>query len=223
MPYPKSQVDVEAKHGFMTAFFDDACERVEFLTELHDSGRDTEAFTLCLTYVDSFAQWLFWPRRESGRNFVDSLAAHEASRYLALIHPLQAVRSFKSMNGFWQTIASRIEAVFPGPQYDLLDHSTFSTRLAGACSGTELKQVHSEIWRGTMGAVAYYWLRNPSVHRFGSTTSLGFSGTSHNGVPAPMMNLQTFLPPLRAMIEEARKRSAATCQWFGDDRIVLDA
>jgi hypothetical protein len=96
MPYPRTQEDVDAKSRFMAAFFDDTCARVEFLTELHSSGRDTDALTLCLTYIGSFAPSLFWPRRESGRNFLDALPGHEETPYFGLIHPLQPIRSFGS-------------------------------------------------------------------------------------------------------------------------------
>lgn len=64
----------------MEAYFDEAEERIAFLEVLHAIGHETESLTLCLTYIDSFAQLLFWPRRESGRNFVEALGEFKLLR-----------------------------------------------------------------------------------------------------------------------------------------------
>jgi hypothetical protein len=223
MPVPKTPEDIAAKHRLMTAFFDDALARVDFLSELRDGGRDTEAFTLCLTYVDSFSQWLLWPREEVGRNFVEALATYEASPYFGLVHPLQAIRAFGAMKGIWPSMSALVQRAFPGPSYELLHETAFEGRLAVTCSPADLSQIRGELWRATIGGIAYFWLRNPSVHRFGSSRSLSFGSTTYNGAEPEPLTLRAFLPPLRAMIGEARKRSETTLQWFGDDRIMFDA
>ncbi|MDP1858757.1 MAG: hypothetical protein Q8K82_08800, partial [Gemmatimonadaceae bacterium] len=182
----------------MAAYFQEADERITFLEELYAAGRETEALTLCATYVDSFAQWLYWPRSESGRNFVEALGAYEATPYFSLAHPLHAVRIFRAMNGYWPTLAEIIEGEFPGPEYNLLDLSAFEARIAPQVVESQRIQVGHNLWRSTIGSVAYHWIRNPSVHGFGTSSSLSFGNTMLGSVPAPSMTLHILLPPLRA-------------------------
>ena len=88
-------------------------------------------------------------------------------------------------------------------------------------NSNEVAEILSQLWRGTVGAIVYYWMRNPSVHGFGASPSISFDQTSFRGNPAPGLSLNTLLPPLKGMVLEARKRSLDRCEWFGDDRIIL--
>ena len=63
----------EAKLSAIRAFLNEADTRVGFLKELADTGHKPEAMTLCLVYIDRFAQYLCWPQTSAGRNFVDAL------------------------------------------------------------------------------------------------------------------------------------------------------
>ena len=61
------------KRKAIANFFDDVDARVDFLGELARTGHEPEAMTLCVTYIDSFAQWLLWPATSKGRNFVEAM------------------------------------------------------------------------------------------------------------------------------------------------------
>jgi len=223
VPRPANPGDAAAKTEAMSAFFGRALQRVDYLNELQNGGYDTEALTLCLTYIDSFAQWLHYPRKGVGENFVDALSAHEPVPYFSLIHPSQMIRQLRRMKGRWPSHAKVLESIFPGPTYQLMDRLAFARSLSTGFVSADLRSLQKEVWRGTIGAVAYFWLRNPSIHQFGSSPSLSFGSTRHQGNELPRLGLVTLLPPLRSIINETRARSMATCEWFGDDRIMFEA
>lgn len=81
--------DQKAKLQFIKAFHDNAESRIEFSAGLYNEKREQEALTLCLTYVDSFAQWLCWPSAVSGKNFVNTVSNFGGNLFMGLIHPLQ--------------------------------------------------------------------------------------------------------------------------------------
>jgi hypothetical protein len=86
-----------AKREFIRAFFDDAEERAKYLLDLGASGRASEASTLFLVYIDSFSQWLFWPRSRAGQNFVEALVTYGGDTEFALVHPLALIRALAAM------------------------------------------------------------------------------------------------------------------------------
>ncbi len=212
--------ELEAKRGFIAAFFDEAEARHAFLAELHDNGHGHEAMTLCLTYIDSFAQWLCWPSHSTGRNFVTSLTSFGGDPLLSLIHPLQASRAFVQMRPSWQAIGGRLKAAFPGSAVDLMSEAQFLAALTPHFNQAEIRQMSAEIWRGSVAAVAYFRLRNPSVHGFGAASSITFDRTSYQGQVVSELDFQRLHKAARPLIVEARRRSESTIQWFGDDAIV---
>ena len=205
----------------MNAYFDKADDRVAFVKKLAAEGHEVESLTLCLVYLDGLSQLLSWPRKESGRNFVETLCSHDQSGYLSLMHPLQLIRGFDAMNDPWPSRARALKTHYSGPPYSLMEREKASNMIGQTFNSNEVAAIRSELWRGTIGAVVYYWMRNPSVHGFGGSPSISFDQTGFRGNPAPGLSLNTLLPPLKGMVREARKRSLDRCEWFGDDRIIL--
>src|SRR5208337_819113 len=194
-----------------------------FLERLAVEGRQIESLTLCLVYLDGLSHLLSWPGKETGRNFVQTLCSHDPAGFLALTHPLQLIRAFDAMNGPWPSRARSLEERYPGPPYSLMSRAEASNAISDTFTCNEVAEIVRELWRGTVAAVVYHWMRNPSVHGFGGSQRISFDETSLEGSPAPSLSLHTLLPPLRAMINEGRERSLKACEWFGDDRIILPA
>jgi hypothetical protein len=221
MGLPKDPDDAAAKLHMMAAFFVEAEGRVDFLEHLVKDEHYQEALTLCLTYIDSFANLLFWPRTKVGLNFVEALSTYEPSVYFARIHPLQLIRSTARMRGEWKARSERLALVFPGPPWILRTAPDFLSILHGTLLPDDVTHLTRELWRGTVGHIAYQLLRNPSIHAFGSASSVAFSDTYHDDQWAGLFGIDRLLPALRAMLAEARRRSMASCQWFGNDEIIL--
>ncbi len=213
-------MDEKAKRDLIGAYFAAAERRIAFLVDLSREGHGEEAMTLCPTYIDGFSQRLCWPSTQSGRNFVDAVVQFGGDPELGLIHPLQAQRSFGAMKGPWKEIGTAVAFAYPGPTYELFHATAFEAAMAPDLTPAELAQIRAEIWRGTVASVAYQHLRNPSVHSFATAGSITFSGTSYQGKAANALTFERLHAALARLAAEARRRSEANNQWFGDDRIV---
>lgn len=209
-----------AKRDFINSFHSHAEERLAFLPRLFSDRHREEAATLCLSYIDSFSQWLEWPSDKSGQNFVKAVVSFGGDPLMGLVHPLQAIRTFHQMKSFWKGIATRIEGIFTGPNYELLEQSEFLSKLATSMSADELSKVKEELWRTTMAAIAYFHLRNPSIHSFGAGPDISFSNTTHQGSSVPVLDFNRLYNIALNLHSELRRRSAATGQWFGNDEII---
>lgn len=197
----------KAKREFIGAFFDRASQRLDLLPELHRAGHRQEALTLCLTYIDSFSQWLRWPSTTSGRNLVEATIEYGGSDFMRLLHPLELMRSLTAMKGHWPAWSKRIRVAFPGPSIALHRCSEFEGCIAPRFTAAELGVLRKELWRGTIAHVAYKYLRNPSVHAFGTSDGIWFSGTTFRDAPVPPLGFDQMFGVLQGLIAEARWRS----------------
>jgi len=209
----------ESKHEYIRAFHDNAERRIDFLVRLDNDNHRYEALTLCLCYIDSFSQWLCWPSFESGKNFVDAIVKFGGNQLMGLVHPLQSIRLFEKMKPSWQQISIKIKKVFPGPKNELISKGNFIKKLNTILTTEELNNLKSECWRGTLAAIAYYSLRNPSVHSFGAS-ELSFSGTLYQGKVISGLGFVELQQILKNIHHELRRRSESNNQWFGNDKIV---
>jgi hypothetical protein len=221
----------ENEHGlvfFAPSYFSIEGERLEFLPRLFEDGHSDEAMTLCLVYIDRYAQLLLWScdksnRRLSGKKFVNALVTFGGDPILALIHPVWVIRQFKKKSELQQIACRLKKIIFPGPNYELLIEPDFLAKLAtSGLSSTELDQVKPELWRGTIAAVAYYLLRNPSTHKLGAVLNTSFAGSTYGGEPVPDLNFKRLHNAAAKLLDELRRRTDETGQLFGNDRIVRD-
>jgi len=208
------------KADFINSFHSNAEGRLEFLKRLFSDGHREEAMTLCLCYIDSFSQWLEWPSDKSGQNFVKAMVSFGGDSLMGLVHPLQAVRAFNQMKSFWKEIAIRIEYIFTGSNYELLEQSEFLSQLAPRMSKADLSNVGQELWRTTMAAIAYFRLRNPSIHSFGAGPDVSFTNTTYQGDSVPVLDFNRLFNIALNLHSELRHRSDTTGQWFGNDEII---
>ncbi|WP_408998169.1 hypothetical protein ACJ77P_10285 [Syntrophus buswellii] len=211
--------DKEAKRDFIRAFHDEAERRIEFLLCLEKEKHRHEALTLCLSYIDSFAQWLCWPCSKSGENFVRVVANFGGNPLMGLVNPLQAIRSFEVLNGSWPQISRIIGIVFPGPDYELILEDSFLSKLKAKLEKKDFDLLKSECWKGILAASAYYYLRNPSIHSFG-TLELSFSKTFYRGSLISDIGFSELYEIVKNIHKELRRRSENNLQWFGNDKIV---
>ncbi len=92
----------EAKMSAIKAFLNEADTRVGFLQKVADTGHKPEAMTLCLVYIDRFAQYLCWPQTSAGRNFVDALVQFGGNPLMQLAHPLQPNSGQIALQAVWR-------------------------------------------------------------------------------------------------------------------------
>jgi hypothetical protein len=114
----------------------------------------------------------------------------------------------------------RIASAFPEPPHEVLPIPAFEQALAPHVGPAELERLKPELWRATIANVAYQHLRNPAIHGFGSGGGIVLSETMWNGQPVPPLGYGMLRNCVRGLIVEARRRSEANGQWFGNDAIV---
>jgi len=202
------------------AFHDGAEKRLSFLLQLYKDEHVDEALTLCLSYIDSFAQWLFWPCGKSGEDFVNASIDFGGDTTIGLIHPLQAVREFRRMKNIWNDIAVKIEEIFPGPDFELLTKDQFIQKISNHLPSKFISMVTSELWRTTIASIAYFYFRNPSIHGFGGELNMSFSKTTYQGKQVLELNFDRLYNIAINLHSELRRRAETTIQWFGNDDII---
>ena len=209
---------------FIYIFHQDAVKRLRFLPELHTSGHREEATTLCLCYMDSFAQLICWPKTTVGKNFVAAISDFGGDLTFRLVHPLHATRVFSSKKSFWKDLATHIVSLFPGPNYELLTETELLAKLEPYLYSKTInpKDILNELWQTTLASVVYHYFRNPAVHGFGAGPGWSFSATTYQGAPVTGIGFDRLYNVALNLHAELRRRSEATGQLCGDDGI-LDA
>ena len=169
-----------------------------FLSELAATGHKDEAMTLCLVYIDRFAQVLKWPSTENVKNFVEALIQFGQDPYMGRCHPLQAARAFAQVTKL-EMLGKQVATVFPGPSHELMDLPTFEYQMKREIPQFNRLQFRKHAWRATLANVAYQRLRIPAVHGTGVSGALEFSLTTYKGDPVPFLmcaRLKIALPRL---------------------------
>jgi hypothetical protein len=210
----------KTKMEFIRAYLDDYIDKLTFLNELTAMGRRDEAMSLCLVYIDRFAQVLFWPCDKTGQNFVNAVIQYGGNPIMGLAHPIQAIRAFKEMSAEWQQLSKKVALRFRGPSQELLPIADLEVAIFGLTKPSERVRLHNEMWRTTIAAVAYSRLRTAAIHGFGVRGEIEFSNTTYGGKPAPDLNLIELQKCAFELVAEARRRSDKNGQWFGNDQIV---
>jgi hypothetical protein len=217
--HPAAAQPDSGKLHFIVAFLDELDRKIERLGELADAEFTDEALTLSLVYIDGLAQRLMWPSNQSGANFVNALREFSGDVELGLIHPLQLNRAMDRMGEKLKPIARAVTETFPGPSYELLRERDVLDLLAPKLDAQQLKDLADAISRGSVARVVYEIMRNQAVHRLGAGT-ISFSGTMFAGRAAQELDFRRLQRAARNLSAEARRRSVATGQWFGNDLCV---
>lgn len=207
-----------AKADFIKAYFDELDRKIDVLTRLAEAGFKDEALTLCLVYIDGLAQRLMWPSDKSGFNYVAALSQFANDEELGMLHPKQVAGALDDMKPAWHPVAAAVRAAFPGPAYELIPAAAVLSALTGL-NAAQISMLQSEMWRGTVAGIAYYWMRNPAVHALGAST-LSFDGSTFLGQPAKRLDLSRLQAAAKNLAFEARRRSEVAGEWFGNDAVL---
>jgi hypothetical protein len=182
----------QAKREVIATFFDNAEARIAFLSELAQTGHKSEAMTLCLTYLDSFAQWLRWPATSSSRNFVEAVIQFGDEPLMGLAR-------------FGLSVLTTLQKHIRVPTHSDLAHRYSSSDSQGP------SVLHP--WRATRGWVStnHVWVEPSPVHlRGGSWTSV----RTHTSIQLSKAALGLFLssPRIAPSFERAGRRLFQTGQ-----------
>lgn len=215
MPGPTAE-DLEAKRGFIDAYFEERDEKIAFLLSLAEQGREDEAWLLCLVYIDGLANWLNLPSKDSPKNFCRTLMKHGGNEQLySLVLPwwLQKAVPWKSAPKDLEARVAVAVAALPPDQG--FAPGEFLNGVRPHLSASDLEWLEREVWRGTIANAIYTALRSPGVHYGGVSHGLSFSKTTFQGQVIARIDFESLHPALVSIAAHARKVSEETGDWFG--------
>lgn len=198
------------------AYFDALDSKIKFITHLEEQGRHDEALLLCCSYIEALGTHLYWPSKDSKRNFVRALHDHGGSVAdpLRLVHPVALLRALpgpgKSAAAIARTLEPRLSA-----ERELLTPANLLSAATPLLDPAALQELERLTWLGTLAAIAYGELRCAFVHRGGGPKFVSFDLSHVNRQPAPDLDFPLLLGALRNVAEAARELSLSTGKWFG--------
>ena len=104
-----------------------------------------------------------------------------------------------------------------GAKGRLYDEQEIIEMPASILQPSEVQDIKSELWRGTIAAIVYSEFRVPSVHIFGPPDSTTFDETTFRGQPVPDIMSSMVHRCLKRIITAAKQISIETGKWFGHD------
>jgi hypothetical protein len=213
--------DHQAKIEMITFFFDDLDVKINFLQELSNNKHHSEAITLCSCYIDALSSAFYPDEERSSFRFVRAIKEHSGEEIFTYIHPkmfdCELLKLKTKRNSKWEEIYSRVSSSLQQAQGRLYTEQEINDLIFPLLTDTELKNINSELWRGSFAAIVYFKIRIPSVHGFGGSDILTFNKTTINGLPAPPIEFAHLYACLKCLSSKARNNSLNTGKWFGHD------
>jgi hypothetical protein len=209
--------DQEGKAVYIAAFFDDLERKVAFLQELWVDGRQDEALTLCCCYIDGLGSRAATEDHGSARGFVDVLLEHGGEPSLGLYLPLALRRFFQEQDTKkYNAAGDAIEAALGDSLRTLVSESELAAALRAKLDVATFVLAEKNLWRCSVAAIVYKWVRSPSVHSLGgpSAVVVGSTGTPPREVS---VGFPVLYPVLQRIVGVMRERSTDSTMWFGHD------
>ncbi len=198
----------EHKRFFIHASFDALGEKIARLEEFFNSGRGEEALLLCCCYIDGLAAELYWPKKQSNRNFVRALCEHGGEDALRHIHPRQLKIGFEASGApKVQQLGERVVAAWGKAQDKLYSEEEVCALLRDRLTPPAYGMLKGNLWRGTLANTAYQKLRIPLVHRLGAPDAVTFPETEFGGQRVPDLDFRLLYRALVRIFETARRLS----------------
>src|ERR1051326_2761481 len=169
------------KAFFVKAYFEQVGLRIERLAKLRSeklgdvSFRD-EAFILCLVYIDSLAACYYG--EANGRTFCMALRELSGNPLFGKLHPQVLLDPANAK--YWKNavdVKQQVEELIKNRPGELLDElEVVDIIRKSKMSQTQQEELVSNLWRCSIGAICYSYMRSAAVHGFG-TGPLAFSET----------------------------------------------
>jgi hypothetical protein len=204
----------EIKREFVLAFFNEFEEEIRYLDESHSAEREDEARLLCLVYIDSLANWLSHPHRESARNYCLTLISHGGNAQFGLILPYWLANALpwaKAPAGQAVAIRGAVESL---PEHEAVTEAELLNSLGPTLTPDAQRWLEKEAWRGSIAHAVYKALRCAGMHQLGGSHGLSFSAT-WGGAESERIDFEPLHRALSQITRHARELSLRTNKWFG--------
>ena len=209
------------KAFFVTAYFEQLKSRIEKLAKLRSQkiGEMTfedEAFILCLVYIDGLASCYYGNNKGSKRTFCQALSELSGNPVFGKLHPQVLLDPkndirWKNAPGAKQEVEELVKKR-PGELFD--DSEIAAIIRQGTIVQAEQDKLIADLWRFSVGAICYTYMRCAAVHELG-TTPLSFSETVHEGKLGFRLDFDVVYAALQHIGAHVAQVSIDKGQWFG--------
>jgi hypothetical protein len=206
-----SRGDNEALLEIYEAAFRSYQRSVEFLDSLFRNGHQKEAVLLCCCYIDGLAG-LRWPRERSRRRFQRALEEYGEDETLSCIYPrhlrkaLQRRRPKKV-----KVIGRKLDHLLANAGNKLYTRAQMLALAARELEPEERQIFEDNLWRSTLGAIAYERMRCPLVHELSGTTAIWLDQATFRGFPVPDVEFTALYKAVRALLPVAKDHFFSSC------------
>jgi hypothetical protein len=208
------------KAFFVKAYFEQVRLRIERLAKLRSeklggvSFKD-EALILCLVYIDSLASCYYGEAK--GRTFCRALRELSANPLFGKLHP-QVL--FDADNAkYWKNatdVKQQVEELIKKRAGEMLDESGIADLIRKSkMSQTQQEALIGNLWRCSIGAICYSYMRSAAVHGFG-TGPLSFGETVYEGKKGFRLDFDLLYEALQKIGSHVVQVSIEKGEWFGN-------
>lgn len=201
------------KVSFIKAYFDKLRQRIDGLNRLHSSTsfRD-EALILCMVYIDGLAS-NYYGGSTVKANFCKALKELSGNIVFGKLHAKMLLDPEKDQH--WAGARPVVEQLVKSKPDQLLDESEVAAQIRNTGVDKQTQDVLiKQLWRYSVGAICYEFMRNNAVHGLGTGT-LTFDETMHDGKQGFALNFALLYAALLRIVDHVAKESVDKGQWFG--------
>jgi hypothetical protein len=212
-----NQPAMDAKLGFINAYFEDMQKKAKFTRHLQESGRPEEALLLCCVYIETLGNYSNYRCSRNRENFCRVLITHEARPRFALIHPRALLRSLSGSGSDLSAIAGKIVDALEPHVTELLENREVLQLIEARLRPDERPILEAQLWRGSLAAIVYQMIRSPAIHAGRPPLSVTFDHTTYRGAPVSGVGFDELHAALVRIITKLHATSVDSGTWFGHD------
>jgi hypothetical protein len=196
---------------FIQAYFDELEQRIAFLKELNEGGHKSEALMLCCCYIEALGTRKYHEPEKKSKNYSQVLQEYGGNDLFEFVHPEQLKRVLANQKLFKPNFFN-IEPIINSFGNELLSKEVVVKRLLRAITREQLAWLRDNMFKATIAAVSYEWVRGNLVHHIG-TGDVTFDETMIKGNAVPDLNFELLYPALRNIFLRIKDESLqANCR-----------
>jgi len=199
------------------ASIEEVKQRIAFLVKLTRSGHKKEALLLCCCYIEGFGNHLYWSDEQSAKNFVRILKECGGEEVLWHIHAKQLwIGLDEARSKQVHKIGEKLRPLLEKAEERLYTEEEIVTLAKAALPADDLNKLKLNLWRGTLAALAYKWIRSRLVHEL-SASPIEFRGITFRGNPVPPLDFPLLHRALLRVFQKMESLSLTSGKLYGHD------
>lgn len=207
---------MENNRDFYTELIESGFKKLEaktvFLGELFRDGHEDEALTLCCCYIEAVGS-NHYGKDNSRKHFVKILKEYGGEEILSVIHPKHMKDKLLDQKGL-KNIGGKVTDVLDKAFGHLYTDEEMIDLCMPVLDQSEITKLSKNLWRGTLAAIVYEYIRNALVHETMAPT-YHFSQISFRGGQVAFPDFNLLYSAWERILSEMKDYSLRTVTWMG--------